>query len=81
VAIAGRAEIERARLESDNSLLAEQLTKRAVLDRAKGIVQRTLNLTEDDAYRIIRREAMDRRKTLHEIAKSIVLTYESRPHF
>ena len=43
------AEIEMARLEIENAQLSERLETRKVVDRAKGILQRDLGLTEEEA--------------------------------
>jgi uroporphyrinogen-III synthase len=72
------AEIETARLEIENSQLSERLETRKVLDRAKGILQRDLGLTEEDAYLTIQRQSRQRRKTKKEIAEAIILTDELR---
>src|SRR6202165_3116467 len=44
------AEIEMARLEDANSNLSEQLQTRKVVERAKGILQRDLGLSEEQGY-------------------------------
>ena len=67
------AEIETARLEIENSQLSERLETRKVLDRAKGILQRDLGLTEEEAYLTIQRQSRQRRKTKKEIAEAIIL--------
>jgi uroporphyrinogen-III synthase len=72
------AEIEMARLEIENSELSERLETRKVLDRAKGILQRDLGVTEEEAYLTIQRQSRQRRKTKKEIAEAIVLGDELR---
>ena len=72
------AEIETARLEIENSQLSERLETRKVLDRAKGILQRDLGLTEEEAYLTIQRQSRQRRKAKKEIAEAIILTDELR---
>jgi signal transduction protein with GAF and PtsI domain len=72
------AEIETARLEIENSQLSERLETRKLLDRAKGILQRDLGLTEEEAYLTIQRQSRQRRKTKKEIAEAIILTDELR---
>jgi uroporphyrinogen-III synthase len=67
------AEIERARLETENTQLAGRLETRKVVDRAKGILQRDLEITEDEAYRTMQRESRQRRKSMREIAEAILL--------
>lgn len=72
------AEIETARLEMENSQLSERLETRKVLDRAKGILQRDMALTEEEAYLTIQRQSRQRRKTKKEIAEAIILSDELR---
>jgi uroporphyrinogen-III synthase len=72
------AEIEMARLEVENSQLSEQLEARKVIDRAKGILQRELGITEEDAYLTIQRQSRQRRKTKKEIAEAIIIGDELR---
>jgi len=72
------AEIERARLESENLQLASRLETRKAVDRAKGILQRDLTITEDEAYRMMQRESRQRRKSMREIAEAILLSEDLR---
>jgi uroporphyrinogen-III synthase len=72
------SEIERARLESENLQLAGRLETRKAVDRAKGILQRDLTITEDDAYRMMQRESRQRRKSMREIAEAILLSEDLR---
>ena len=67
------AEIETARLETENTQLSERLETRKIVDRAKGILQRDLGLTEEDAYLTIQRQSRQRRKSKKEIAEAIIL--------
>jgi len=72
------AEIEMARLEGENVELIEQLETRKVVDRAKGILQRDLGLTEEEAHLAIQRQSRQRRKSKKEIAEAILLGDELR---
>jgi len=72
------AEIETARLEVENSQLSDQLETRKVMDRAKGILQREVGLTEEEAYLAIQRQSRQRRKSKKEIAEAIILGDEVR---
>jgi uroporphyrinogen-III synthase len=49
-----------------------------VLDRAKGILQRDMGLTEEEAYLTIQRQSRQRRKTKKEVAEAIILSDELR---
>jgi uroporphyrinogen-III synthase len=77
------AEIERLRLEDANSSLWEKLQARKVVERAKGILQRDLGLSEEQAYLALQRQSRQTRKAMKEIADAIVLSEEvkgnSRP--
>jgi uroporphyrinogen-III synthase len=68
------AEVERARLETENYELVNRLETRKTVDRAKGILQRDLGLTEDDAYRMMQKESRHRRKSMRDIAEAILLS-------
>ena len=70
------AEIERARLASENSNLAERLETRKTVERAKGILQRDLKLSEEDSYLTLQRESRQRRRSMKEIAEAIILSEE-----
>jgi signal transduction protein with GAF and PtsI domain len=72
------AEIELARLEVENSELSERLETRKMLDRAKGILQRDLAITEEEAYLTIQRQSRQRRRSKREVADAIVLADELR---
>jgi uroporphyrinogen-III synthase len=68
------AEIEMARLEHANSNLSEQLQTRKVVERAKGILQRDMGLSEEQAYLALQRQSRQKRKAMKEIAEAIVLS-------
>jgi uroporphyrinogen-III synthase len=72
------AEIEMARLESENGVLANQLETRKVVDRAKAVLQRDLGVTEEDAYHMIQKESRQRRKNMRDIAEALLLSEELR---
>jgi uroporphyrinogen-III synthase len=70
------AEIELARLEEANSTLAEQLQTRKMVERAKGILQRDLGLSEEQAYLTLQRQSRQKRRPMKEIAEAIILSDE-----
>jgi uroporphyrinogen-III synthase len=70
------AEVERARLESENVYLSSQLETRKAVERAKGILQRDLKLSEEEAYLTLQRESRQRRRPMKEIAEAIILSEE-----
>ena len=67
------AEIERARLETENVQLANRLESRKAVERAKGILQRDLGMSEDEAYRTMQKESRQRRISMQDIAEAILL--------
>src|SRR6267154_3360380 len=75
------AEIELARLEEANSSLTEQLETRKIVERAKGILQRELGLSEEEAYLALQRQSRQKRKAMKEIAEAIVLSDEVKVNF
>src|SRR3954447_8004667 len=72
------AEIELARLEEANSTLADQLQTRKLVERAKGILQRDLGLSEEQAYLALQRQSRQKRRPMKEIAEAIVLSDDVR---
>src|SRR5713101_7378116 len=74
-------EIEMARLEEANSNLSEQLETRKVVERAKGILQRELGLSEEEAYLALQRQSRQKRKAMKEIAEAIVLSDDVKVNF
>ena len=52
--------------------LHERLETRKVIDRAKGILMKALNLSEPEAFSWIQRAAMDRRLTMKEVAQAVI---------
>jgi uroporphyrinogen-III synthase len=73
------AEMEMARLESEKLQLSDQLESRQVVQRAKGILQRSLGINETGAALILDQESRRRGKSLREIAESLVLSEDAKP--
>jgi uroporphyrinogen-III synthase len=61
-------------LDSENSELSNRLETRKLVERAKGILQRDLGVSEEEAYQTIQRESQQRRKSMKELAESIILS-------
>lgn len=72
------AELERARLETENLELSDRLESRKQIERAKGVLQRDFGLDEEAAYRAMQRESRQRRKSMREIAEAILLNDDLR---
>lgn len=65
-------ENEKSALESERSALSVKLETRKIIDRAKGILQRDLRISEEEAYRTLQRESQQRRRSMRNIAESII---------
>jgi uroporphyrinogen-III synthase len=72
------AEIEMARLERQNAHLTERLETRALVERAKIILQNELGITEADAHQRLQRQSQQLRKSMKEIAEAIVVSHAVR---
>jgi response regulator NasT len=70
VALGRHAEL--TSLESEVGDLAERLEARKVIDRAKGILMDRYGKNEQDAWRFLQTEAMNRRRKVHEVAALVV---------
>lgn len=68
----------RERLESEKSALSGQLEARKLVERAKGILQREMKLGEEEAYRTLQRQSQQMRKTMKDIAESVILNDEMK---
>ena len=71
-------QVAMARFEQDRALRDQlgdaqsQLTERKLVERAKGILMDDVGLSEDQAYRHLRKLAMDRGQRLGQVAERIV---------
>ncbi len=63
---------ELVQLESEVEDLQGRLETRKSIDRAKGILQEKLELTEPEAFRWIQKTAMDLRLSMRDVAEGVV---------
>jgi response regulator NasT len=63
---------ELVQLESEVGTLQERLDTRIAVDRAKGVLQERLSLTESEAFRWIQKTAMDLRLSMKQVADGVV---------
>jgi signal transduction protein with GAF and PtsI domain len=80
-----QAVANQAAIAIQNTQLMEELveTKKAletrkVLEKAKGILMKELNIDEDTAHKMIHKKSMDSCKPVKEIAEAIILAWEIR---
>lgn len=65
-----------ARLSRELEDARNELASRKLIERAKGILMRTRNLSEDQAYAMLRTAAMNQNRKISEIAQSLVTAAE-----
>ena len=59
-------------MENANS----KLNERKIIEKAKGILIKEHNISEEEAYNKLRKLCMDKRTSMVEIAKVMILAYE-----
>ena len=59
-------------LETEVADLYERLETRKIVDRAKGILMKTMNLSEPESFSWIQKTAMDRRISMKAVAQGII---------
>ena len=75
-------DVARARFAAEQALRDElertkgELAARKVIERAKGILMDTRKIGEQEAFRLMRKMAMDRQSTMLEVAEQIVAAKE-----
>jgi len=69
-------EIELVRLEAEDSKLSELSEARRLVKSAQEILQRDLQITEEDAFLVLQRESRERRKSMKVVAEAILIADE-----
>ncbi|APX31695.1 transcriptional regulator [Brachybacterium sp. P6-10-X1] len=59
-------------LESEIADLGERFETRKRVDRAKGLLQTNMGLSEPEAFRWVQKTSMDRRLTMREVADAVI---------
>ena len=60
-------------LRAENSTLKENLEARKLIERAKGLLMDQRNLSEEQAYTLIKKTSMNMRKPMADVAQAIIL--------
>ncbi|MCK5081496.1 MAG: ANTAR domain-containing protein, partial [Candidatus Omnitrophica bacterium] len=68
--------VENTHLMKEALKAKEALATRKLIERAKGILMRLSNSTEEEAHKLIHKKSMDSCKTMKEISESIILMDE-----
>lgn len=74
IAVARFAESEHLKRELQKAKTS--LAERNTVEKAKGIIMRQRKISEDDAYRLLRKLAMDRNRRIGEVASEIIFAAE-----
>ena len=61
-----------AKIRAELTATKKALEERKVVDRAKGILMRAKGISEEDAYALIRRTAMDQGRKVADVAQALV---------
>ena len=70
IALARYAQI--VALESEVADMVERFETRKLVDRAKGLLNEKMGLSEPEAFRWIQKASMDRRLTMHDVAQAVI---------
>lgn len=70
--------IENTELIVKSKVIQEELETRKRIERAKGILMRDEDLSEEQAYLKIRKYSMDNRKSMREVAEAIILAADMK---
>ena len=65
-----------ARMRAELAATKAALAERKTIDRAKGFLMKARGLSEDEAYALLRRSAMDQGKKVAEVAQALVTAAE-----
>ncbi|HEY6704644.1 MAG TPA: ANTAR domain-containing protein, partial [Xanthobacteraceae bacterium] len=65
-----------ARLQDELDRTRTALEERKVIDRGKGILMKARKLTEEEAYALLRKTAMNEKKKIAEVAQSVITAAE-----
>ena len=65
-----------SRLQTELEQTKSALEERKVIDRAKGILMKAKNLSEEQAYALLRKTAMNENRKIAEVAQSVVTAAE-----
>ncbi|CUH64528.1 putative transcriptional regulatory protein pdtaR [Thalassovita autumnalis] len=63
-----------SRMRSELAATRRALEERKTIDRAKGILMKARGVSEDEAYALLRKAAMDQGRKLAEVAEALVST-------
>ena len=63
-------------LDAEVTDLQEQLNARKMIEKAKGILMKNLNITEPEAFKWMQKTAMDKRRSMTDVAQLVMDEFE-----
>ena len=63
-------------MKNELDSVKNKLSERKIVEKAKGILMKSAKLTEDAAYRALRKQAMDRNLQIVEVARQVIAVSE-----
>ncbi|WP_342599752.1 response regulator [Psychrobacillus sp. FSL H8-0483] len=64
------------RLKQQVNVAQQEVEKRKIIERAKGLLMQAEKLTEQEAYKRLRESSMSSKMTMESVAKEIILQYK-----
>lgn len=64
-------------MQKELGKMREEINTRKLVEQAKGILMKTLGIDEKDAYRRIQKESMNRGLNKKEVARAIIIAFDS----
>ena len=64
--------IANTKLLAEKIEAVEALEARKKIEKAKGLLMKRVNLSEEDAYRLLQKRSMDQRRSLKEVAEAVL---------
>ncbi len=78
--VAGQAAvaIENTRLSDEILKAREEIETRKIIEKAKGVIMKNSAITEEEAYKALRKKSMDLRKSMKEIAEAVIIAADMK---
>jgi response regulator NasT len=67
-----------ANVDKEMEKLTYQLKARKLVEKAKGILMRAEGVTEEEAFKWLRQQSMDKRKSMETVAEAIILSHQMK---
>lgn len=64
------------KLQTEVEKLKSDLDARRIIEKAKGLLMKNIGLSEQEAYRRLQKQSMDKGVSMKQLAEAIVMTYD-----